>query len=481
VDTEGVLSVTNVHDYRRVARRIYNRGTLNVSRSNLSRQRRVLWRRHFQQRFPGQGDDRQQHVLGQHGEQLRRRRLQPSWHDDHREQHDRRNTAPDGNGVGVDEGGTVTTLINTILISDSNINCGGGGPVTNGGNNIDSGTSCGFGSADGSLSNTNPLIGPLLFNVPGETQTFALMPGSPALGAAKASACPATDQRASAVRNARSATSARTSCSLRLRPSTIRAVVGLSPELGGGMGHQLRAPGQDDLRDVVHVWSRRQAYVGRRRGGRDFARVCIPATSSQPRDRRSIRCPSIRRTSSKPRFGTATFTFTDDNHGTFAYTIDTGSGIVTQTKSITKQQFGTLPVCVWGAKVDLAFTANFTDLWWNVPPGSEAGWGINFSHQGNVIFATWFTYDASGKGWWLAFVANKTGPGVYSGDVFTTTGPPFNAVPWDTSLVVETTIGTATLTFTDGNHATFAYTVNGVSQTKTITRQVFAPPGTACN
>jgi hypothetical protein len=34
-------------------------------------------------------------------------------------------------------------------------------------------------------------------------------------------------------------------------------------------------------------------------------------------------------------------------------------------------------------------------------------------------------------------------------------------------------VGTATLTFADGNNGTFAYTVNGVSQTKAITRQVF--------
>ena len=33
----------------------------------------------------------------------------------------------------------------------------------------------------------------------------------------------------------------------------------------------------------------------------------------------------------------------------------------------------------------------------------------------------------------------------------------------------------------DGNNGTFAYTVNGVSQTKPIIRQVFRTPGTACH
>ena len=55
--------------------------------------------------------------------------------------------------------------------------------------------------------------------------------------------------------------------------------------------------------------------------------------------------------------------------------------------------------------------------------------------------------------------------------------PAFNAAPFPTSSVVETVIGTATVAFANGNNATFAYTVNGIAQTKTITRQVlFSDP-----
>jgi hypothetical protein len=46
--------------------------------------------------------------------------------------------------------------------------------------------------------------------------------------------------------------------------------------------------------------------------------------------------------------------------------------------------------------------------------------------------------------------------------------------------VQRTPVGTASFTFADGNNATFAYTVNGVSQSKPITRQVFRAPGTLC-
>ena len=40
-----------------------------------------------------------------------------------------------------------------------------------------------------------------------------------------------------------------------------------------------------------------------------------------------------------------------------------------------------------------------------IPPNwrrlSEAGWGVNIIQQGDLIFASWFTYDATGKGMWI--------------------------------------------------------------------------------
>ena len=115
---------------------------------------------------------------------------------------------------------------------------------------------------------------------------------------------------------------------------------------------------------------------------------------------------------------------------------------------------------------------NYQGLWWNAPPGSESGWGINFAHQGDVIFATWFTYDINGKAWWLTMTANKTAEGVYSGVLYATTGAPFSAfVP----PAAATQVGTGTLTFTSSTTGTFAYVVNGVTQTKTIVPQVFGP------
>ncbi len=74
---------------------------------------------------------------------------------------------------------------------------------------------------------------------------------------------------------------------------------------------------------------------------------------------------------------------------------------------------------------------NFEGSWWTAPAGSESGWGLNFAHQGDVIFATVFTYDATGKTWWLSMTANRIGNNVFSGTLYETRGPAFNTVPFD--------------------------------------------------
>jgi len=179
--------------------------------------------------------------------------------------------------------------------------------------------------------------------------------------------------------------------------------------------------------------------------------------------------------------GTGTLSFIDSNNATFTYTV---AGI-SQTKTITRQLFGPQPTCTFGAQPNLALATNYTDLWWAAPAGSEAGWGVNLTHQGDIIFATWFTFDHDRTPRWMVVQATKTGPGVYAGtQVYRLTGPAFNAVPFPpigsvggpTGVIV----GTASFAFSDGNNAMFSYTVDGVTQNKAITREVFVAPGTVC-
>jgi hypothetical protein len=173
--------------------------------------------------------------------------------------------------------------------------------------------------------------------------------------------------------------------------------------------------------------------------------------------------------------GTGMLAFDDAGRGTFSSLVNYSF----QSKAITRQVFGPVPACDT-ATTDLAAATNYQDLWWAAPAGSESGWGVNLTQQGDVIFATWFTYDFDGTPMWLSATTRAAGANTFGGTLYRTAGPAFNAVPFDPAKVIATAVGTASFTFTDGNRGSFAYAVNGVSQAKAITRQVFRAPGTVC-
>ena len=88
---------------------------------------------------------------------------------------------------------------------------------------------------------------------------------------------------------------------------------------------------------------------------------------------------------------------------------------------------------------------------------------------------------------WLSATVKQTAPNMFSGTLYRTTGPAFNATCRSIRpRSRRSPVGTATFTFTDGNNATFAYVVdlgdgvNKATQSKAITRQVFRMPGTVC-
>jgi len=174
--------------------------------------------------------------------------------------------------------------------------------------------------------------------------------------------------------------------------------------------------------------------------------------------------------------GSGTLTFNDVNRGTFSYVVNGTQ----QTKSITRQAFGPVPACSYAPAPNFFAATNYQDLWW-VLAGAESGWGINLTQQGTTIFATWFTYDVDGTPLWLSATLPLTAPGVYSGQLLRTTGPAFSANPFLPAQVARTVVGSATLTFANGNAGIFAYTVGSVTQSKQIARELFAPPaGTLC-
>jgi hypothetical protein len=145
----------------------------------------------------------------------------------------------------------------------------------------------------------------------------------------------------------------------------------------------------------------------------DLIQTTGPPFSAQPFDPgRSARTP----------VGTGTLAFADTDSATFTYRVNG----VQQIKSLVRFSFGPAPACVQMPMPDYAAAANYQGLWW-IAAGAESGWGINFAHQGDVIFASWFTYDVDGAPLWLYVTAlRQDASNVYRGDILRTSGARFD-------------------------------------------------------
>ena len=122
---------------------------------------------------------------------------------------------------------------------------------------------------------------------------------------------------------------------------------------------------------------------------------------------------------------------------------------------------------------------NYTGMWWN--PG-ESGWGVNVNHQGDVVFATLFTYDRTGAPLWVLVTALLQPDGrTYAGDLYRASGPAFNAQPFlpitEANLVK---VGTMSLSFASAGSGRLSYTYQGVAVSKDIVPQVFGTAAATC-
>jgi hypothetical protein len=210
----------------------------------------------------------------------------------------------------------------------------------------------------------------------------------------------------------------------------------------------------------------RRAADGSFRG--DVVQTRGPRFDARTFDPRAVRATIV---------GRATLAFDVNGGGIFDYEVKG----VRRTQAITRELFGPAPVCGSAESVDLSRATNFQGVWWAAPAGSESGWGVHLAHQGEAILATWFTYDRDGSPLWLsARMQRAPGAATFSGVLERSTGPSFDSAAFDPSRVSQRPVGSMTLTFAHGNLATFSAVVDGVAQSKTITRQIFEAPGTVC-
>ena len=114
------------------------------------------------------------------------------------------------------------------------------------------------------------------------------------------------------------------------------------------------------------------------------------------------------------------------------------------------------------------------DMWWGGP--MENGWGMSVVQHEDRLFAVVYTYNALGRPVWFVMPGGTWNEEhtEYSGPLYFPTGTPFSS--YDASrLVVNAPVGTARIAFSSASSATLHYTIEGVSASKSIRRQLFGP------
>jgi len=157
--------------------------------------------------------------------------------------------------------------------------------------------------------------------------------------------------------------------------------------------------------------------------------------------------------------GTASVTFTGSSTGVLSYNVRGAIG----SKPIARLPFG---------PVNTAPIASYADMWWG--GATENGWGLVISQQYHNLFATWFTYDAGGQTTWFVMSDGVwTSTGVYTGTLYRTRGTQVIGSAYNPAAFGVTPVGSLTLSFTGANSGTMTYTVDGLTQSKSISRLGF--------
>ena len=212
-------------------------------------------------------------------------------------------------------------------------------------------------------------------------------------------------------------------------------------------------------------------------------------------DLKKVSLGSILRLSSPESIGGANLPFYEVGYGSGTTEPgSSGAGLLTSNGSqylLRGALWGGLAACDaitasdWYSRFDLIYPSisqylgtsgsaiDYTDLWWGGQ--SQSGWGLNLvQHASRNMFGVWYTYDANRRMMWYVMPGGTwTASNVFTGDIYRTSGPPANSAVFDPNAVKRTQVGTGTLTFSDANNGTFAFIIDGVSGTKSITRQPF--------
>ncbi len=159
--------------------------------------------------------------------------------------------------------------------------------------------------------------------------------------------------------------------------------------------------------------------------------------------------------------GSAAITYTSASSAQLQYVINGVSG----QKNISRQAFG---------PVDNTPGLNVGDLWW----GGEAtqnGWGLNISQQSRTLFSVWYTYNQERKPVWYVMPGGTWTGNSYAGALYSFKNSAWLGVPFNPALRQLKSQGTLKFDFSNANAATMTYNIEGITQSKSLTRQFGNP------
>jgi hypothetical protein len=172
--------------------------------------------------------------------------------------------------------------------------------------------------------------------------------------------------------------------------------------------------------------------------------------------------------------GQATLRFNSDKSMQFAYTIGTRS----QSKTLERTNFaGKDLVCRPGTGPRTTAT-NYSDVW---SSATSTGWGVHIAHLDDALYATWYTYDPDRESIFLIGTTTRQPDGSYTGPLYRQrNGTPYYQINGTRPSSGNDVVGTVTLRFSDGENATFSYTVGNVTQSKTLRRSQVGSATNVC-
>jgi hypothetical protein len=167
--------------------------------------------------------------------------------------------------------------------------------------------------------------------------------------------------------------------------------------------------------------------------------------------------------------GSGRYTLLDDGRLRFDYSVDG----ISQSKTLQRIAPGVVPMCRF-TLLPRTQSGNHTDIWWKQ---NEPGWGMYLTESGNLIFLTWYTYASDGKAMWVTGLLSRGNDGVFRGALNrAAAGTPFSQINGPATAFPVPEVGTASLSFSDGETGSFSYTLDGFTQQKSITRVQYAGP-----